>query len=291
MKTVSWTPEMALGILAMDESHKALLDGLERLAATPDTLFAAGFTALTAAVERDFAEEEAAMESIGFPGLRAHREQHARVLSGLHHTDPFVRQGDVAQGRRAIELLPQWFVMHQSSMDLALAAALDLATQSAPLSEVLPGAAAPDAPVHQHILVPSDGSPASETAIRTALRFAKQIGARVTGLHVVPEFRLFTYQSEMLEDTREQFAKDSHRHAQQVLASIESTAKELGVPCDTVQVVSDHPYEAIADTARELRCDLIAMASHGRCGIKGLLLGSETQKVLMHSTIPVLVYR
>jgi nucleotide-binding universal stress UspA family protein len=63
------------------------------------------------------------------------------------------------------------------------------------------------------------------------------------------------------------------------------------VPCTGVRVVSDEPYEAIIATARERHCDLIVMASHGRKGIKGLLLGSETQKVLVHSAIPVLVHR
>lgn len=238
------------------------------------------------------------MERIDFAGLRAHREQHARVLGGLHRADPYVRRGDVALGREAVALLPQWFLLHQSTMDMALALALDLAGQSVPTaaaqpapSQAVPEGTSAAGRLYQHILVPTDGSAASEAAIQPALRLAKEIGAKVTGIYVVPEFHLFTYKTEMLEDTSEQFAKDSDEHAKKFLACIDSAARAMGVPCATVQKVSNHPYEAIIETARERQCDLIAMASHGRRGVKGMLLGSETQKVLMHSTIPVLVYR
>lgn len=142
-----------------------------------------------------------------------------------------------------------------------------------------------------HILLPTDGSAASERAILTALQFAKDEGAKVTGLYVAPEFHIFTYRTEMIEDTPEQYAKDSAAHGQKLLSVIQQEAAEQGVPCDTVQVTSDHPHEAIIETARDRQCDLIAMASHGRKGIQGLLLGSETQKVLTHSQIPVLVFR
>jgi nucleotide-binding universal stress UspA family protein len=75
------------------------------------------------------------------------------------------------------------------------------------------------------------------------------------------------------------------------LAMLLKAATEEGVRCTTVIEVSDHPYEAIIRTAEKKGCDLILMASHGRRGVQGLLLGSETQKVLTHSRIPVLVYR
>ncbi|HYD80062.1 MAG TPA: universal stress protein [Paucimonas sp.] len=143
----------------------------------------------------------------------------------------------------------------------------------------------------KHILVPTDGSPLSEAAISHAVEFAKSIGARITGVHVIPAFHTFDYRAEMLEDTRQQFEKDSRAHAQRFLAKIEQAAQEAGVECSTLLATHDHPYEAIIETARETGCDAIVMASHGRKGIKALLMGSETQKVLTHSTIPVLVYR
>ena len=82
-------------------------------------------------------------------------------------------------------------------------------------------------------------------------------------------------------------AEQAARHLGEALAK----AKAAGVPCETVQVDHDHPYQAIIETAASRGCDLIAMASHGRRGISALVLGSETTKVLTHSTTPVLVYR
>lgn len=143
----------------------------------------------------------------------------------------------------------------------------------------------------KHILVPTDGSPLSDAAVSHAIEFATATGAKITGLHVVPAFHTFTYHADMLEDTRERFEKDSRARADEYLSKIERAAKEAGVECRTLSVSHDHPYEAIIDTAKEAGCDVIAMASHGRRGVKGLLMGSETQKVLTHSTIPVLVYR
>ena len=125
MQTISWSPEMALGVPEMDEAHKALLEELDRLQNAPDDQFATCFSALIAALERDFREEENLMEEIDFPALRGHREQHARVLGGLHHVAPKVMQNDISLGRKALRLLPQWFVMHMSTTDLALAVALN----------------------------------------------------------------------------------------------------------------------------------------------------------------------
>ena len=143
----------------------------------------------------------------------------------------------------------------------------------------------------KHILLPTDGSAGSEAAVRAGVSLAREMGARVTGLHVVPPFHTFTYRPDMIEDTEEQYEKDSEEQARKVLLTIEKQAQECGVPCDTVVVRSDDIHDAIIATARESQCDLIAMASHGRRGVRALLLGSETQKVLTHSLVPVLVYR
>lgn len=143
----------------------------------------------------------------------------------------------------------------------------------------------------KHILLPTDGSANSDLAIRAAVQLARDMGARVTGLHVVPPFHTFTYRPEMIEDTEDQYEKDSEARARKVLSAIETLAQECGVACDTVIVRSDDVHDAVIETARDRNCDLIAMASHGWRGVRGLLLGSETQKVLTHSKIPVLVYR
>ncbi|GAB3551365.1 universal stress protein [Noviherbaspirillum agri] len=143
----------------------------------------------------------------------------------------------------------------------------------------------------KHLLLPTDGSAASESAVQQAVEFARATGAKITGFHAMPAFHTFTTNPDMLEDTREQFEKDREEQARKFLASIETAAREARVPCEVVHKTAEHPYEAIIDLAAERGCDLIAMASHGRRGMKGLLMGSETQKVLTHSTIPVLVYR
>jgi nucleotide-binding universal stress UspA family protein len=143
----------------------------------------------------------------------------------------------------------------------------------------------------KHVLVPTDGSELSEAAIRAAVQFAGSIKARVTGFYAMPKFHVLAYGPEMVTDTRQQFAKDCKAHADQFLAVIVQAAKAADVPCETALQTTDQPYEAIIETAKERGCDLIMMASHGRRGVQGLLLGSETQKVLTHSKIPVLVFR
>lgn len=143
----------------------------------------------------------------------------------------------------------------------------------------------------KHILIPTDGSSLSEIAIQKAVLFAKSINAKVIGLHVVPEYHVFTYQSEMLSDTEEEFERYSAISAKRCLAVIEEAARGAGVQYEGDYVTSDHPYEEIIKSANAKGCDLIAMASHGRKGLQGLLIGSEAQKVLTHSKIPVLIFR
>lgn len=143
----------------------------------------------------------------------------------------------------------------------------------------------------KQILLPTDGSDLSERAVLAGVSFARDIGAQVVGLTVRPEFHTFTSQPEMLEDTEQEFNAATEQQAEKYLSFVGDAARTAAVPCVTVQVVSDDPYEAILQIAKERKCDLIIMASHGRRGFKGMLLGSETQKVLVHSDIPVLVYR
>jgi nucleotide-binding universal stress UspA family protein len=143
----------------------------------------------------------------------------------------------------------------------------------------------------KHLLIPTDGSELSEAAIQAGVQFAKSINAKVTGFYAMPKFHMLAYGTEMVTDTRQEFAKDCKAHADQFLAVIVRAAKAADVPCETALQTSDHPYEAIIATAKEKGCDLIMMASHGRRGVQAFLLGSETQKVLTHSKIPVLVFR
>jgi nucleotide-binding universal stress UspA family protein len=146
----------------------------------------------------------------------------------------------------------------------------------------------------KHILLPTDGSKLSDKAIQRGLELAKALGARATSVHVVPEFRMIADESFALPtsvDLKKGYDKAVKARAEKLLVKITERAKEAGVKCESVVVMGDVPYEHIIETARKHKCDLIMMASHGRRGLSGLLLGSETSKVLMHSKIPVLVVR
>lgn len=145
--------------------------------------------------------------------------------------------------------------------------------------------------MYKHLLLPIDGSDLSALAIEQCMQFAKCLGAKVTGLYVCPEFNVITLQTEMVENTREQFRKDAELHAERYLSAVKNAADAAEVACDTLHVVGNQPHESIIGVARQHGCDAIVMASHGRSGLKGLLLGSVTQKVLAHSLIPVLVLR
>lgn len=145
--------------------------------------------------------------------------------------------------------------------------------------------------MHTSILIPTDGSDLSDEAIQYGTALATAAHAKVTGITVLRPFHVFTAEPEMLEETAESYRKRMATVAAQRLAKLEQAAKAAGISCELVHVEHEHPYKAIIDTANAKACDLIVMASHGRRGISALVLGSETVKVLTHSTIPVLVYR
>lgn len=141
------------------------------------------------------------------------------------------------------------------------------------------------------ILVPTDGSVLSDKAILAAVDFAKATGGKLIGLSVAEPYPYmalsegtFTPDLSLYEQKTKQFA---HEHVQKVA----DAAAKQNVPYETHIASSFSPYEAIIDAAKEHHCDAIFMASHGRKGFSKLFVGSETQKVLAHSTIPVLVFR
>ena len=145
----------------------------------------------------------------------------------------------------------------------------------------------------KHILVPTDGSQLSTDTVKRAIAFAKETRAKVTFFFAKPDYPVAFYGEGALIDptTPDKFAEMAGQQAKEILAAHEAAARADGVECGSTSAVSDIPYEAIIAAAEESGADLIFMASHGRRGISGLLLGSETQKVLTHSKIPVLVYR
>ncbi|NBR12625.1 MAG: universal stress protein [Alphaproteobacteria bacterium] len=145
--------------------------------------------------------------------------------------------------------------------------------------------------MYKHILIPTDGSALATTAVKQGLDFAKAVGAEVTILTVHEPFHIFTLETEMVTDTFSAYKEHAKRHAKSVLEKVQALAEARNIKCELLDLESDYPYEAIISTAKKKKCDLIAMASHGHGGVKAMILGSETQKVLAHSTIPVLVYR
>jgi len=145
--------------------------------------------------------------------------------------------------------------------------------------------------MHNHILIPTDGSELSQKAIDYGMALAKSVNAKVTVVTVSTPFHALVVEPSMITDTPEQYGKRMATLAAEYLNVAKEAALAAGVSCDTMHVEHDQPYLAIIETAVRNSCDLIVMASHGRRGISAIVLGSEALKVLTHSTIPVLVFR
>ena len=146
----------------------------------------------------------------------------------------------------------------------------------------------------KNILLPTDGSKLADKAVRKGIDFAKAVNAAVTLVHVSLPYRRIRDEGWIVPAVRvlaARYNEQARAHARELLAKPQQYAAQTGVQCKTVYEVSELPYEAIIRAAQRSKCDLIMMASHGRRGLQGLLLGSETTKVLTHSKIPVLVYR
>ena len=144
----------------------------------------------------------------------------------------------------------------------------------------------------KNILIPTDGSEQSQEAVRKGVNLAKLHGARVTGIHVIPDYHLLiAYEGAFDPITEERIEEEAKARADTYLGYVHETADAAGVQCSTVCATSDHPYDAILRTCDNTECDLILMTSHGRKGLAAVLLGSETRKVLTHAKVPVLIVR
>ena len=142
------------------------------------------------------------------------------------------------------------------------------------------------------ILVPTDGSEFAERAVDAAIQLAGEHAASLVLINVQMPFTLVAAEVPVgFFSSAENYDAEMGKRARQVLEQAKNKADAAGVPATVEGLLNEHPWAAIIETAESASCDLIVMASHGYRGLKGLVLGSQTQKVLTHSKVPVLVFR
>ncbi len=145
----------------------------------------------------------------------------------------------------------------------------------------------------KHILIPTDGSPVAAKAVKAGIALAREVGATVTAYYGLDPMPAPYYGDGYTVDARAiaDIERSARATGEKALAKIAQTAKAAGVKFNGVINKPATPYDGIVGAAKKSKCDIIFMASHGRRGLAGLVLGSVTNKVLSHSKIPVLVYR
>jgi nucleotide-binding universal stress UspA family protein len=142
----------------------------------------------------------------------------------------------------------------------------------------------------KRILVPTDGSDITAKAVDTTIALAKSLAAQLFTISVKEPFP-YSAISEMQPTPPQEFFDAQERIASRRVQTVREACDAAGIVCEAHTVEALHPWEAIIEHADRMGCDLVVMASHGRRGVSALLLGSETQKVLTHSKIPVLIVR
>lgn len=147
--------------------------------------------------------------------------------------------------------------------------------------------------MYKHVLVATDGSKLSAKAVAHAIDLAQALGAKLTGFYALPDYPMPAYADGVVYEpvSRKEYAALCKKEADKILNSVKMKAESAGLEFNAVQAISPAPWEAILAAAKKHKCEAIVMASHGRRGVSALLLGSETQKVLTHSKLPVLVVR
>lgn len=141
------------------------------------------------------------------------------------------------------------------------------------------------------ILVPTDGSSLSDKAVDAAVKFAKMTGGKIVSISVAEPYPYMSLAEGTVAPDLDLFETQMQKIAEMNVQKVADAAAAANVPCKAYTAASFSPYQAIIDAAMENQCDVIFMASHGRKGLNKLFVGSETQKVLAHSTIPVMVFR
>jgi nucleotide-binding universal stress UspA family protein len=147
--------------------------------------------------------------------------------------------------------------------------------------------------MYKHLLVATDGSRLSSKAVTHAIALAQALSANLTAFYASPGYPMPAMADGMAYDPmpKQEYAKIAKKEADRILSAVKVKAEAGGVDCDLLHAIDDAPWQAILAAAKKAKCDAIVMASHGRRGLTALLLGSETQKVLVHSKLPVIVVR
>jgi nucleotide-binding universal stress UspA family protein len=147
--------------------------------------------------------------------------------------------------------------------------------------------------MYKQILVATDGSKLSMKAVTHAISLAQALGAGLTVFYASPDYPLPAYADGVVYEpvSKKEYAALANKEAAKILESVSDKARAAGLECTTAHTIAASPWEAILAAAKKAKADAIIMASHGRRGVSALLLGSETQKVLTHSKIPVIVVR
>jgi len=147
--------------------------------------------------------------------------------------------------------------------------------------------------MYKHMLVATDGSKLSQKAVTHAIALAQALGAKLTVFYASPDYPLPAYADGVVYEpvSKKEYAALANQEAEKILAAVADKAAAAGLECATMHVIAPAPWEAILNAAKKAKADAIVMASHGRRGVSALLLGSETQKVLTHSKVPVIVVR
>jgi nucleotide-binding universal stress UspA family protein len=145
--------------------------------------------------------------------------------------------------------------------------------------------------MYKHLLIATDGSETGHIAVGQGLSFARALGADATVVTVSQPWVGHNASSLSSRLPAEDYEKHTEANASRILAGAVETARKVGIACNTLHVRNSHASDGIIEAAQNLGCDLIVMASHGRRGLAGILVGSETNRVITESKIPVLVCR
>jgi nucleotide-binding universal stress UspA family protein len=145
--------------------------------------------------------------------------------------------------------------------------------------------------MYRNLLIATDGSELADKGVTHGLAFAKALGAKVTVVTVSDPWTIYMTGEVGATFPVEEYERACEASASAILAAVAKRAEAMGVACEKRYVKDEFPAEGILETAKNEGSDLIVMASHGRSGVQRLLLGSQANKVVTHSTVPVLVCR